>query len=141
MDSRLLSGTVEMLILEVLARGDSYGYQIAQTVLSQSDGYFQLKEGSLYPALHRLERHKLLRSYWVAPGAPGSPGTSFDGEGAPEDRTATSEGGTSGGGGRGRRKYYRLTPKGQAALKAKRDEWQRFTAGVSGVLGHTHVMA
>ena len=65
MDSRLLSGTVEMLILDVLARGDSYGYQIAQTVLGQSDGYFQLKEGSLYPALHRLQRQKLLKAYWV----------------------------------------------------------------------------
>jgi DNA-binding PadR family transcriptional regulator len=127
MDSRLLSGTVEMLILEVLARGDSYGYQIAQTVLSQSDGYFQLKEGSLYPALHRLERQKLLRSYWV----------SKDGESGVTEE-ATSGGG---GGGRGRRKYYKLTPKGQAALKAKRDEWQRFAAGVAGVLGQSNVMA
>ena len=139
MDSRLLSGTVEMLILEVLARGDSYGYQIAQTVLGQSDGYFQLKEGSLYPALHRLERQKLLRAYWVAPGAPG---TSFDREGTPEDRTATSGGGGGGGtSGGGRRKYYRLTPKGQATLKAKREEWQRFAAGVSGILGQRSVVA
>ncbi|MDY7107276.1 MAG: helix-turn-helix transcriptional regulator [Planctomycetota bacterium] len=129
MDSRLLSGTVEMLILDVLARGDSYGYQIAQTVLSQSDGYFQLKEGSLYPALHRLERQKLLGGYWVAPGAPGAPETSLDGEAL------------SGGGGGRRRKYYRLTPKGRAALKAKRDEWQRFAAGVSGVLGQRSVVA
>jgi PadR family transcriptional regulator PadR len=135
MDSRLLSGTVEMLILDVLARGDSYGYQIAQTVLSQSDGYFQLKEGSLYPALHRLERQKLLGSYWVEKdrqsdaagmGLGGSgPGIRASGDGA---------------GGR-RRKYYRLTPKGQAALKAKRDEWQRFAAGVSGVLGQRSVVA
>ena len=129
MDSRLLSGTVEMLILEVLARGDSYGYQIAQTVLGQSDGYFQLTEGSLYPALHRLERQKLLRAYWVAPG------TRSDGE-APSG----GGGGTSGGGG-GRRKYYRLTPKGQATLKAKREEWQRFAAGVSGILGQRSVVA
>jgi PadR family transcriptional regulator PadR len=133
MDSRLLSGTVEMLILEVLARGDSYGYQIAQTVLSQSDGCFQLKEGSLYPALHRLERRKLLRGYWVER----APGTVIPGE-------AASGGGTSGrqtSGGGGRRKYYKLTPKGQAALKGKRAEWQRFAAGVSGVLGQTRVMA
>ena len=143
MDSRLLSGTVEMLILDVLARGDSYGYQIAQTVLSQSDGYFQLKEGSLYPALHRLERQKLLRGYWVER----APGTSIDGDGAPGGGTSGGGGRTSGGGDRlsggggRRRKYYRLTPKGQAALKAKRAEWQRFAAGVSGVLGQTCVMA
>jgi PadR family transcriptional regulator PadR len=114
MDSRLLSGTVEMLILDVLAGGDSYGYQIAHTVLGESDGYFQLKEGSLYPALHRLQRQKLLKAYWV--------------------EADMSEGGR-------RRKYYRLTPKGRAALKSKRDEWARFAAGVSGVLGLRHVVA
>lgn len=64
MDSRLLWGTVEMLILEVISEGRSYGYEIAQTVLSRSKGYFELKEGSLYPALHRLERQKLLSSSW-----------------------------------------------------------------------------
>lgn len=111
MDSRLLTGMVDMLILDVLARGDSYGYQIAQTVMGQSAEYFELKEGSLYPALHRLERQALLRAYWID----------------------TDEG--------RRRKYYRLTPKGRKALQAKRDEWQRFAAGVNGVLGQRHVMA
>ena len=64
MDSRLLSGTVEMLILEVISRGPSYGYEIVQKVNSHSDGYFDLKEGSLYPALHRTERQKLLSAFW-----------------------------------------------------------------------------
>ena len=64
MDSRLLWGMVDMLILDVIARGPTYGYQIAQTVVGQSRGYFELKEGSLYPALHRLERQKLLLSFW-----------------------------------------------------------------------------
>lgn len=64
MDSRLLWGTVEMLILEVISEGPSYGYQIVQSVTGRSGGYFQLKEGSLYPALHRLERQKLLSSFW-----------------------------------------------------------------------------
>jgi transcriptional regulator len=111
MDSRLLSGAVEMLILEVLSRGDSYGYQIAQTVLAQSDGYFQLKEGSLYPALHRLQRQTLLKAYWV-----------------------DTDGGR-------RRKYYKLTPKGKTALKSKRREWIDFAAGVSGVLGQQYGLA
>lgn len=111
MDSRLLSGAVEMLILEVLSRGDSYGYQIAQSVLAQSDGYFQLKEGSLYPALHRLARQTLLKAYWVD----------------------TDEG--------RRRKYYKLTPKGRAALKSKRREWTDFAAGVAGVLGQQYGLA
>ncbi len=64
MDSRLLTGTVEMLILEVISEGPTYGYQIAQTVMGRSRGYFELKEGSLYPALHRLERQKVLTSSW-----------------------------------------------------------------------------
>lgn len=105
MDSRLLWGTVDMLILDVVSRGPTYGYQIAQSVLSQSKGYFELKEGSLYPALHRMERQKLLRSYWVD----------------------TDEG--------RRRKFYELTPAGRRALKDKREEWERFAAGVDGVLG------
>ncbi len=64
MDSRLLWGTVDMLILEVISQGPTYGYQIAQTVLGQSRGYFEITEGSMYPALHRLERKKLLESFW-----------------------------------------------------------------------------
>ena len=65
MDSRLLSGTVEMLILDVVSHGKTYGYEITQQVLDRSSGYFQLTEGSLYPALHRLERRKLLSSSWA----------------------------------------------------------------------------
>jgi transcriptional regulator len=64
MDSRMLWGTVDMLILEVISAGPSYGYQIAQTVLERSRGYFEITEGSLYPALHRLERQRLLASHW-----------------------------------------------------------------------------
>lgn len=64
MDSRLLTGTVDMLILETVAAGPTYGYEIAQNVLDRSRGCFELKEGSLYPALHRLERQKLLKSFW-----------------------------------------------------------------------------
>jgi transcriptional regulator len=64
MDSRLLWGTVDMLILEVISHGPTYGYEITQTVLGQSKGYFEITEGSMYPALHRLERKKLLESFW-----------------------------------------------------------------------------
>ena len=64
MDSRLLTGAVELLMLEVISHGPTYGYEISQTVASRSDGYFALKEGSLYPALHRLEQQKLVKSTW-----------------------------------------------------------------------------
>jgi len=64
MDSRLLWGTVDLLILEVLSGEPSYGYEIAQTVLARSRGCFDITEGSLYPALHRLERQKWLTAFW-----------------------------------------------------------------------------
>lgn len=104
MDSRLLWGTVDMLILDVVARGPTYGYEITQRILHESEGYFELKEGSLYPALHRLERQKLLSSYW-----------------------SESEEGR-------RRKYYKITAAGKRALETKREEWNQFAAGVGGVL-------
>jgi transcriptional regulator len=110
-DSRLLTGTVEMLVLEVLSRGDSYGYQLTQHVLSSSGGLFELKEGSLYPALHRMERRKLVSSYWVQKD---------------DER---------------RRKYYKLTARGRKFLEEKRDEWSRFSAAVDQVLGGTRGLA
>jgi transcriptional regulator len=64
MDSSLLGTALEMLVLEVISQGPSYGYEIAQTVAGRSEGVFDLKEGSLYPALHRLERRKFLRAIW-----------------------------------------------------------------------------
>jgi PadR family transcriptional regulator len=64
MDSLLQGSALEMLVLEVIAQGPSYGYEIAQTVAGRSGGTFEMKEGSLYPALHRLERQKLLKSLW-----------------------------------------------------------------------------
>lgn len=64
MDSRLLWGAVEMLMLEVISHGPTYGYEIIQTVTGRSQGYFELKEGSLYPALHRLEGQKLVKASW-----------------------------------------------------------------------------
>jgi transcriptional regulator len=105
MDPKLLSGTVDMLILQVVLPGATYGYEITQEVLKQSQGYFQMKEGSLYPALHRLERDRLLKSHW---------------------KNAES--------GR-RRKYYKITASGKKSLKAKRAEWQEFSSGVEGILG------
>lgn len=105
MDSGLLWGVVDLLILEVLSNGPNYGYEISQVVTARSKGYFELKEGSFYPALHRMERQKLLASHWQETEA-----------------------------GR-RRKYYRLTTAGCRALEGKRQEWTRFATGVQGVLG------
>ena len=70
MDSQFLGSAVEMLILEVAGQGPTYGYEAAQTVGERSNGYFELKEGSLYPALHRLERQKLLTLILARGGRP-----------------------------------------------------------------------
>jgi transcriptional regulator len=64
-DTNFLNGTVELMLLAVINEGPSYGYEITQSVLNRSGGRFDVKEGSLYPALHRLERGKLLQSYWT----------------------------------------------------------------------------
>jgi transcriptional regulator len=64
MEPQALWGAVDMLILEVVSAGPSYGYDITQQVFSRSQGYFELKEGSLYPALHKLEQQKFLSSSW-----------------------------------------------------------------------------
>ncbi len=105
MDSRLLWGTVEMMVLHIVTKEATYGYEITQEVLRRSEGYFELKEGSLYPALHRMERNGMLESYWVD---------------TPEGR---------------RRKYYRITAKGAKEAEEKVEEWKRFSIGVNGVLG------
>ncbi|HBE70257.1 MAG TPA: PadR family transcriptional regulator [Planctomycetaceae bacterium] len=68
-DPKLFSGTLDMLLLRLLSQQPSYGYEIAQRLKRESSEYFELKEGSLYPALHRLEHKGLLQSYWeVADG-------------------------------------------------------------------------
>ena len=64
MNSKLISGLVDTVILEIVSAGPSYGYEIAQAMLARSRGHFEITEGSLYPALHRLERQKLLASFW-----------------------------------------------------------------------------
>lgn len=105
MESRFLTGSVEVLILQIAKNGPTYGYEITQEAMKRSGGYFNLKEGSLYPALHRLESRGLLEASWEAKET-----------------------------GR-RRKFYRLTPEGAKALTRQRKEWKRFAAGVNGVLG------
>jgi len=105
MDSKFLSGSVEMLILQIAQGGPTYGYAVAQEAMKRSGGYFDLKEGSLYPALHRMERRGLLEAFW-------------------EDKET----------GR-RRKFYKITAEGIKVLEKERAEWTRFVTGVNGVLG------
>lgn len=102
----LLKGSLELMLLVLLEAGPMYGYQIVKEVQARSGDALRLKEGSLYPALHRLERDGLVESAW-------------------EQRRDGAN-----------RRYYHLTAAGRAAAEAKRAEWRRFTTAVEGVLGH-----
>ncbi|HEV2246248.1 MAG TPA: PadR family transcriptional regulator, partial [Terriglobia bacterium] len=64
--TELLKGTLDMLILKVVALGPIHGYAIAQRIQQISRDFFQLQQGSLYPALHRLEDRGWLRAQWKA---------------------------------------------------------------------------
>ena len=89
----LVAASSRPIVLSVLSRGESYGYAIMQEVKQISAGALDYTEGMLYPVLHRLEREGLIKSRW---------GESDAGR---------------------RRKYYRLSREGTAALKSERSEW------------------
>ncbi|GMU21598.1 MAG: hypothetical protein AMXMBFR13_16900 [Phycisphaerae bacterium] len=103
-DRELVRGTLDTLLLETISRGPMYGYQICKTVNAETDGYFHLREGSLYPALHKLETEGLLKAFW--------------------EQADTGR----------RRKYYQITERGKTTLARKRQEWQAFAAAVERVL-------
>lgn len=100
----LISGTLDLVVLYIARDEPTYAYRLAQEVSKATDGALDLKEGSLYPALQRLEEAGLLHSY--------------------EGASASGR----------RRKYYKITADGKTALAAKRNDWQDFTAAVRGVL-------
>jgi len=60
----LLKGHIDMLVLSLISKRDMYGYEIAKKVRTESSGAFELKEGTLYLALKRIEKQKLVTSYW-----------------------------------------------------------------------------
>jgi len=102
--SELMRGTLVTLVLSVLEARPLYGYDIARQIRSLTDGVLHLKEGSLYPALHSMERDGWLAAEWL-----------------------TVEHGPS-------RKYYRLTRKGRVALAKRRSEWREFRDAVDAVV-------
>ena len=59
-----LQGTLDLLVLKTLQRGPNHGFGITQHIQTASEGMLRIEEGSLYPALHRLERHKLIQGQW-----------------------------------------------------------------------------
>ena len=105
--TRLLHGTLDTLILKTLSYGARHGYAVARWIEQQTEDAIQVEEGSLYPALYRLEKKGLLKSEW----------------GVSElERRA---------------KFYNLTERGRAKLDTETDEWLRFSAAVTTVLRPT----
>ena len=100
----LLKGNTETLLLALLEIESMYGYQMAKEVDERSSGYFAFKEGTLYPALHRLERDRLVEGNW-------------------RDTPSGVH-----------RRYYRITAKGRQALVDRLKEWQRFSHAMNLVM-------
>jgi PadR family transcriptional regulator, regulatory protein PadR len=102
--SDLLQGTLDMLILKVVALGPIHGYAIAQRLQQMSRAVLQVQQGSLYPALHRLEKRRWLRAEWAA---------------SDTGREA---------------RFYTLTSLGRKQLEEQRANWDRLSAAISGIL-------
>ncbi|MGB6394184.1 MAG: PadR family transcriptional regulator [Bradyrhizobium sp.] len=107
MEGEMLKGHLDMIVLAALAGGPAHGYAVIQEIRRRSGGAFDLPEGTIYPALHRLEQGGLLSSRW-----------------------------TAGDSGRQRR-VYSLTRSGRHALADQRALWQRFTDAIGGLFGET----
>jgi PadR family transcriptional regulator PadR len=104
-DRELLKGSVTLLLLNLLSRGDMYGYEILQEASRRSANTFEFKEGTLYPALHQLEKKGLIEAEW-----------------------------RTGGNGR-ERKYYSLTAKGKKAARDYERQWQHLNGVVTAFMG------
>ena len=106
-DKSLLTGSATLLVLSLLSGEDKYGYQMIAELEAKSDHTFTLKEGTLYPILHTLERDGAVKSYEKE---------------APTGRT---------------RKYYHVTKKGLRLLDEKKEEWTEFSKTVNAILAGT----
>ena len=105
MRAEALKGHLDGLLLAALEAGPKHGYAVRESLRELTDGTFDLPTGTIYPALHRLERAGLIAGEWQIPEQ-----------------------------GR-RRRVYRLTARGRRALREERGGWTTFSAAVSAVLG------
>lgn len=106
MDAQQLKGHLDLLLLATLEDGPRYGGQIIADVQTATGGYFNLREGTLYPALHRLEKNGFIKGEFQQLPRGGSPV-----------------------------KVYHLTPSGKAELREEREKYERFSSAVRGVIG------
>ena len=101
----LLQGTLDMLILRTLLFGPAHGHQIARHIQRTTDNVLQVEHGSLYPALHRLERKGLVAAKWEMA----------------KDRNREF-------------KYYRLTPAGKKQLASEESKWKQMAGAIARVM-------
>ncbi len=99
-----LKGSTDCLILSVISDHATYGYELIRELESRSDGYFHFREGTLYPALHRMEQDGLLEGKW--------------------ETTPSGQ----------ERRYYHITPRGKDVLARRRVVWSDFSAAVKSIL-------
>lgn len=100
----ILQGTLDFIVLQTLRWGPGHGYGIAQMIRASSSNALQVDTGSLYPALHRLERKKWIAASWDVSGN------------------------------KQRVRVYRLTTLGRKQLAAERSKWERLSAAIAGIL-------
>lgn len=103
-DQKMMAGSTMLLVLSLLRGGEKYGYEMILELARRSDNTFQLREGTLYPILHKLEQDRMVEA--------------FDRE------TDTGK----------KRRYYRLTRKGETLLAEKVTEWQTFSSKVNAIV-------
>jgi PadR family transcriptional regulator, regulatory protein PadR len=101
----LVRGSIVPIVLSLLKKQDMYGYEMVREVNARSSGALEWREGTLYPALHRMESQDLITSYWEEGKETGKP-----------------------------RKYYALTAKGKKELEQRAKEWASFTVAVNSVM-------
>ena len=104
LSSDMLKGTLDMMVLRTLSTGDAHGHTIAKVIERTSEDVLEVEQGSLYPALHRLENRGWLSSYW----------------GASENNRKA--------------RFYSLTAAGKKHLAAEMDNWERLAGAVNLVL-------
>lgn len=105
----MLRGSTDCLLLSLIRERSRYGYQLIKEMQERSGGYFRFKEGTLYPALHRLEAEGLIEGKW-------------------EEIPTGQE-----------RRYYNITPRGEAVLEEKMAAWRDFTTAVDMVFGTARI--
>jgi PadR family transcriptional regulator, regulatory protein PadR len=105
-ERELKRGSLELIVLHLLAPGEAYGYEIVTKLTTQSDGALGVTDGTLYPVLYRLERAGLVAVRWETPE-----------RGVP-------------------RKYYRLTDAGRSELARLTHEWNAFVGAMARLLGN-----